>query len=103
MRLVLSTRHAVLVSRTKAINELKSVIVTAPEHLRAGLRGVSLVKQLDRVELLASPLTASVEHRVTVSTMRSIAARIRFLSAQVSELDPELIALVKALLDATSV
>ena len=33
LRLVLTTRHAVLVSRTKAINELKSVIVTAPENL----------------------------------------------------------------------
>jgi hypothetical protein len=58
LRLVLTTRHAVLVSRTKAINELKSVIITAPEHLRAGLRGVSLAKQLDRVELLTSPPSA---------------------------------------------
>jgi transposase len=96
LRLVLSTRHAVLVSRTKAINELKSVIVTAPELVRAGLRGVSMVKQLDRVEALASPATASVEHRVTVSTLRGIASRIRFLSAQIAELDPELIALVQA-------
>jgi transposase len=38
MRVVLTTRHAVLVSRTKAINELKALIVTAPEHLRSGLR-----------------------------------------------------------------
>lgn len=95
LRLVLTTRHAVLVSRTKAINELKSVIVTAPEHLRAGLRGASLAKQLDRVEALVSPPSAGVEHRVTVSTLRAIAARIRFLSAQISELDPELVALVK--------
>ncbi len=96
LRLVLTTRHAVLVSRTKAINELKSVIVTAPEHLRAGLRGVSLAKQLDRVEALSSPAAASVEHRVTVSTLRAIAARIRFLSTQISELDPELVSLVNA-------
>jgi len=95
LRLVLSTRHAVLVSRTKAINELKSVIVTAPEHLRTGLRGVSLVKQLDRVGALDIPTTATVEHRVTVSTLRGIVARIRFLSAQISELDPELMGLVQ--------
>ena len=31
------TRQAVLVSRTKAINELKSLVVVAPEHLRAAL------------------------------------------------------------------
>jgi transposase len=47
---VLTTRQAVLVSRTKAINELKSLIVVAPEHLRAGLRGRSLTKQLDHIE-----------------------------------------------------
>lgn len=96
LRLVLTTRHAVLVSRTKAINELKSVIVTAPEYLRAGLRGVALVSQLDRVEALTSGPSTSVEHRLTVLTLRSITTRIRFLSAQIHELDPELVTLVKA-------
>jgi transposase len=96
LRLVLRTRHALLVSRTKAINELKSVIVTAPEHLRADLRGVSLARQLNRVEPLVSPDSAGVEHRITVLTLRGIATRIRFLSSQISELDPELMSLVKA-------
>lgn len=40
------TRQAVLVSRTKAINELKSLIVVAPERLRASLRGRPLATQL---------------------------------------------------------
>jgi transposase len=96
LRLVVMTRHAVLASRTKAINELKSVIVTAPEHLRAGLPGVSLAQQLDRVEVLTSPPASQVEHRVTILTLKGIAARIRFLSAQVGELDSELLSLVKA-------
>ena len=61
-----TTRQAVLVSRTKAINELKSLIVVAPEHLRAGLRGRSLAKQLDRIDQLSSPPERPVEHRVTV-------------------------------------
>jgi len=95
IRQILVTRQAVLVSRTKAINELKSLIVVAPEHLRAGLRGVSLLKQLDRIEALSSLPTASVEHRITVFTMQSIAARIRFLFDQASQLDPQLLALIK--------
>ena len=41
LRMVLATRAGVLVSPTKAINELKSLIVVAPEHLRAQLRGLS--------------------------------------------------------------
>jgi transposase len=95
IRLVMNTRHALVATRTKAINELKSVIVTAPEHLRAGLRGVSLAQQLDRVEALIVADAPSVEHRVTVLILRAIVARIRFLSAQVCELDPELTALIK--------
>ena len=90
LRQVLVTRQGVLVSRTKAINELKSLIVVAPEHLRSQLRGLPLAKQLERIQRLTSPVGASVEHRVTISTLRSIAARIRFLITQTADLDAEL-------------
>lgn len=96
LRQVLVTRQAVLVSRTKAINELKGLIVVAPDHLRAPLRGISLARQLERIETLKSPPESTVEHRITVLTLRSIAAWIRFLLGQTSELGPELIELVKA-------
>ena len=95
LRLIVTTRQAVLVSRTKAINEFKSLIVAAPEHLRARLRGCSLATQLARIEQLVSPATANAEHRVTVLTLQSIVARIRFLSQQVNELNPELMTLIK--------
>jgi transposase len=96
LRQILVTRQAVLVSRTKAINELKSLIVVAPEHLRVGLRGASLPTQLQRIAELRSPTQATVEHRVTVLTLHSIAARIHFLIAQAAELDRELAKLVQA-------
>ena len=95
LRQILATRKGVLVSRTKAINELKSLIVVAPEHLRAGLRGLSLIKQLEHVAALTSPPQAPVDHRITVFTMQSIAARIRFLFEQTRQRDPELLALVR--------
>ena len=75
LRQVLVTRQGILMSRTKAINELKSLIVVAPEHLRAQLRGLRLAKQLDRIDLFSSPPGATIEHRVTVRTLRSIADR----------------------------
>lgn len=96
IRQILVTRQGILVSRTKAINELKSLIVVAPEHLRASLRGCSLLKQLDRIDAFTSPIGSSIEHRVTILTLQSIAARVRFLSGQVSQLDPELLTLLKA-------
>ena len=74
LRMILVTRQAVLVSRTKAINELKSLIVVAPEQLRSDLRGCPLAKQLKRIEELTNPADTSIEHRVTVLTLRSIAA-----------------------------
>jgi hypothetical protein len=60
----------------------------------AGLRGCSLRTQLDRIGALASPAGASVEHRITVLTLRCIAARVRFLVNQTDELDPVRLALV---------
>jgi len=89
------TRQAVLVSRTKAINELKSLVVVAPEHLRADLRGCSLAKQLDRIEAMTAPDGAAVEHRITIFTLQSITARIRFLSGQLAALDPVLGQLIR--------
>jgi len=64
-------------------------------HLRAQLRGRSLVSQLDRIEKLQVATTASVEERMSVFTLQSIASRIRFLPQQIAELDPQLLDLIK--------
>jgi transposase len=95
IRALTATRHAVLISRTKAINELKSLIIVAPEHLRASLRGRPLARQLDRIGAMTTSADATVEHRITTLTLQSITARIRFLTAQLAELDPELAQLVR--------
>ena len=63
LRQILVTRQGILVSRTKAINELKSLIVVAPEHLRAGLRGVALHKQLRPHHRVVQPVGS--DHRAS--------------------------------------
>jgi transposase len=65
-----------------------------PEHLRADLRSLGLARQLDRIDRLSSASAATIEYRVTLGTLRSIAARVRFLTNQATELDIELLALV---------
>jgi transposase len=95
LRMVFACREGVLVSRTKAINELKSLIVVAPEHLRAQLRSRSLSVQLGSIEKLQTPASAIVEERLSVFTLQSIGARVRTLSAQLAELDPQLLELIK--------
>jgi transposase len=95
LRMVFACRQGVLVSRTKAINELKSLIVVAPEELRAQLRGRSLAVQVARIEQLQIAPSAPVEQRLSVFSLQSVAARVRFLSAQLAELDPQLLTLIK--------
>jgi transposase len=95
IRALSATRQAVLVSRTKAINELKSLIVVAPEQLRAPLRGRPLAIQLALIENTVTTEAATVEHRITVLTLQSITARIRFLSSQLADIDPELARLIQ--------
>lgn len=95
LRIVFATREGVLASRTKAINELKSLIVVAPEHLRVRLRGCSLLKQLGRIEELSTQDSSSIEDRITVQTLQSIAARIRFLIQQAGELEPQILELLR--------
>jgi len=57
---------------------------------------VPLATQLQRITELTSPEQATVEHRVTVLTLQSIATRIQFLIVQAAELEPELVKLVQA-------
>jgi len=95
LRMVFACREGVLVSRTKAINELKSLIVGAPEELRAQLRGRSLAVQLARIEQLQITTVAPVEQRLSVFSLQSVAARVRFLYAQLAELDPQLLELIR--------
>ncbi len=66
--MVFACREGVLVSRTKAVNELKSLVVVAPERLRAQLHGRSLAVQLTRIEQLQTESAAPVEHRLSVFT-----------------------------------
>jgi transposase len=94
-RALSATRQAVLVSRTKAINELKSLIVVAHEQLWARLRGRPLATQLALIESMVTTAAATVEHRIMVQAMQSITARIRFLGSQLADIDPELVRLIQ--------
>ena len=69
--------------------------MVAPEQLRAQLRGRSLAVQLTRIEQLRATASAPVEQRLSVFSLQSIAARVRFLSTQLAELDPQLLELIK--------
>jgi transposase len=82
-----------LAAKVSATNQLKALIVGAPEELRAELRGLASRQQIARCAALRDRPTRSLEHRMTIRALRSTARRIQLLAA---ELRTELERLVAA-------
>jgi transposase len=96
MRVMLAARQGAVVARTKAIGQLKALIVNAPEALREQLRRGTTDQQLDRCSRLRTLPSHSVEHRATVRAIRAVARRALFLEAEAAEHESELEQLVTA-------
>ena len=61
--MLLATRHSACVAKVSAINQLKALIVGAPEELRAELRGLVTKRQIARCARLRDRPARSLEHR----------------------------------------
>ncbi len=96
MRVLLSARHGAVIARTKAIGQLKALIVNAPEALRDQLRRGTTDQQLDRCARLRTVASHSVEHRATVRAIRAVARRALALEAEAAEHESDLEELVTA-------
>jgi hypothetical protein len=55
LRVLLATRHSACVAQVSATNQLKALIVGAPEELRAELRGLTTTRQVSRCARLPGP------------------------------------------------
>ena len=95
--MLLATRHSACVAKVSAINQLKALIVGAPEELRAELRGLATKRQVVRCARLRARPARSLEHRMTVRALRSTAQRIQLLATEAAELGDELERLVAAI------
>ena len=96
LRVLLATRHSACVAKVSAINQLKALIVGAPEELRAELRGLATKRQIARCARLRDRPARSLEHRMTVQALRSTARRIWMLAVEAAGLRAELERLVAA-------
>jgi transposase len=85
LRVLLTARQGAIVARTKAIGQLKALIVNAPQALREQMRRGSTNDQLERGSRLRTLPTHSVEHRTTVRAIRAVARRALFLEAEAAE------------------
>jgi transposase len=81
---------------TGAIDQLKALIVGAPEELRAELRRYGTSSQVEYCAVLRDRPTWSLEHRMTVRALRCTAQRIQLLTAEASQLEGEIDRLVGA-------
>jgi transposase len=89
------TRAAAVRARTGTINELKALIVTADEELRAQLRGLRTSQQVATCARFRERGSMSIEQRCTRSALRALARRIQLLDDEVDDHDRAL----KELLD----
>jgi transposase len=96
LRVLLATRQGAVTARTCAINQLKALIVGAPEELRAELRGLATRRQIARCARLRDRPSRSLEHRMTVRALRSTAQRVHLLTAEAAELEGEIAKLARA-------
>jgi transposase len=94
LRVLLATRHSACRPKVSATNQLKALIVGAPEELRAELRGLGTKRQISRCARLRERPTRSLEHRMTARALRSTAQRIQLLAAEAAGLRAELERLV---------
>jgi len=97
LRVLVSTRASAVTARTRAINHLKALIVSAPEELRAELRGKTSDAQISYCAVLRPRPSRDIEHRATVRVLRSTAQRILTLRQEADELEAEIQPLVAAM------
>jgi hypothetical protein len=97
LRVLLATRRSACRANVSAINQLKALIVGAPEELRAELRGLGTRRQVARCAVLRERPARSLEHRMTLRALRSTAQRIQLLAAEAAGLRAELERLVAAI------
>ncbi len=94
MRVLLTTRAGTIRGRTKAICQLKALIVGAPEPLLEQLRRQTTDAQFERCSRLRTLSSHSVEHHCTIRALRICARQALFLEAQAADLGTELEELV---------
>jgi transposase len=90
IRALTVARRSALKSRTQAANQLRGLLVTAPEDLRSSFAGHRLPEVVARASRLRPDRSPSDVVGATKLALRSIAKRYRHLSSEISELDAEI-------------
>ncbi|MFI6741998.1 IS110 family transposase [Nonomuraea sp. NPDC050451] len=93
-RMLLVTRESAISARTSAVNQLKALILTAPEPLWRRLRSLKRQALIDACLRLRPAAVADAEERTRRTVMQRLARRIRNLTDEVHAAETELAELV---------
>jgi transposase len=87
-------RRSALKARTQAANQLRALLVTAPEELKTGLLGLSTAKLVAKAARFRSGGLPEDLRASTKLAMRSVARRYQQLSEEIAELEEQIARLV---------
>ncbi len=90
IRVLRAARRSAVKARAQAANQLKGMLITAPEDLRAGLRGLSTAKLVRKASGFRPGDLPGDVASATKLALRSVARRHRQLSEEIRELDAQL-------------
>jgi transposase len=90
IRVLHTTRTAIVDTGANARRQLKALIITAPEPLRDILRGRTWLQQARACAALVAVPSDPVEHRATVRALRMTAQRVLAARLEAKQLEAEL-------------
>jgi hypothetical protein len=90
MRVLVATREAAVRDRTRAINQLKAMVVSAPDELRQRLRDDTAKQLVARCLHLRDVPARPPDYRATVAALRRLAKRIAHLDTEIRAHDRDL-------------
>jgi len=93
IRMLRMVRAGAVKSRTVALNQLDSLIVTAPAALRASLTGLRGSARLAHCAALPAGIDRANPTQATMTALRRLAHRIGHLSEEIAQADTDLRAL----------
>ena len=96
LRLLLLARRTAVETRKVALVQLRSVIVTAPDDLRAELRRLPLGELLNRCSRFRRSSSRTPAQLATVLVLRTLARRIQAATAEAETLEREILSHVRA-------
>jgi transposase len=96
LRVLVNTREGAVIARTAAINQLRALVVVAPEPVRASLRGLAFAELITRCVRLRPGARDTTTH-ASAFALRSTARRITTLSIESRHLKREIEQLVESI------